>query len=292
METSVCKTSSEGKKDDIHKEPYGDSPYVKAKQAQLVDKDLEAAIVLFWKAINAADNVENAVKDMVVVMKQLDRTEEAIEAIKYSKILCSKPCQESLDNMLLDLYKRCGKIEEQIELLKKKLRLIYQGEAFINGRTTKTGRSHSKKQQVSIKQETARLLGNLGWAYMQQANYVAAEAVLKKAQMIDGDARKASNLCLCLTRQSRYKEAYYFLEQVLQGELPGSEETKSQNTAEKLLAQLNAKMTHSESVDALDLDDHILKGLDDLLNDCSSNRSRRLPIFEEISSFRDQLACS
>ena len=52
---------------------------------------------------------------------------------------------------------KCGKIEEQIELLKRKLRLIYQGEAF-NGRTTRTARSHGKKFQVSIKQETARLL--------------------------------------------------------------------------------------------------------------------------------------
>lgn len=52
---------------------------------------------------------------------------------------------------------KCGKIEEQIELLKRKLRLIYQGEAF-NGRTTRTARSHGKKFQVSVKQETARLL--------------------------------------------------------------------------------------------------------------------------------------
>ena len=52
---------------------------------------------------------------------------------------------------------KCGKIEEQIELLKRKLRLIYQGEAF-HGRPTKTARSHGKKFQVSVKQETSRLL--------------------------------------------------------------------------------------------------------------------------------------
>ncbi|GAU18278.1 hypothetical protein TSUD_176200 [Trifolium subterraneum] len=158
---SVLKKSSKGKKDDlyhvIHKVPYGDSPYVKAKHAQLVDKDPEVAIVYFWKAINAGDKVDSALKDMAVVMKQLDRAEEAIEAIKSFRGLCSKHSQESLDNVLLDLYKKCGRIEEQIELLKRKLRLIYQGEAF-NGRTTKTARSHGKKFQVSIKQETARLL--------------------------------------------------------------------------------------------------------------------------------------
>ena len=35
--------------------------------------------------------------------------------------------------------------------------MIYQGEAF-NGKPTKTARSHGKKFQVSVKQETSRLL--------------------------------------------------------------------------------------------------------------------------------------
>lgn len=72
---------------------------------QLVDKDPEAAIVWFWKAINAGDKVDSALKDMAIVMKQLDRSEEAIEAIKSFRGLCSKHSQESLDNVLLDLYK-------------------------------------------------------------------------------------------------------------------------------------------------------------------------------------------
>ncbi|KAG5002345.1 hypothetical protein AAZX31_08G346000 [Glycine max] len=293
---SVCKKSSKlGKKDDlyhvIHKVPYGDSPYVKAKHAQLVDKDPEAAIVLFWKAINCGDKVDSALKDMAVVMKQLDRSEEAIEAIKSFRGLCSKHSQESLDNVLLDLYKKCGKIEEQIELLKRKLRLIYQGEAF-NGRTTRTARSHGKKFQVSIKQETARLLGNLGWAYMQKENYMMAEVVFKKAQMVDADANKACNLGLCLMRQSRYKEAYYILEEVLMGIIPGSDEIKSRKRAEELLEELNANLPQPEFMDALGLDDDFVKGIDDLLDAWNTNnRPRRLPIFEEISSFRDQLAC-
>ncbi|XP_061350918.1 protein SULFUR DEFICIENCY-INDUCED 1-like isoform X1 [Gastrolobium bilobum] len=294
MDGSVCKKSSKGKKDDlyhvIHKVPYGDSPYVKAKHAQLVDKDPEAAIVLFWKAINAGDKVDSALKDMAVVMKQLDRAEEAIEAIRSFRVLCSKQSQESLDNVLLDLYKKCGRIEEQIDLLKRKLRLIYQGEAF-NGRTTRTARSHGKKFQVSIKQETARLLGNLGWAYMQKTNYMMAEVVFKKAQMIDADANKACNLVLCLMRQSRYEEALLVLEEVLQGKLPGSDEIKSKKRAEELLEELNANMPQPQFMDTLGLDDDFVKGIDELLNAWGTNRSRRLPIFVEISSVRDQLAC-
>ncbi|KAF2547176.1 hypothetical protein F2Q70_00021589 [Brassica cretica] len=115
------------------------------------------AIVWFWKAINTGDRVDSALKDMAVVMKQLDRSEEAIEAIKSFRPRCSKNSQDSLDNVLIDLYKKCGRMEEQVELLKSKLRQIYQGETF-NGKPTKTARSHGKKFQVTVQQEIARLL--------------------------------------------------------------------------------------------------------------------------------------
>lgn len=74
-------------------------------QLQLVEKDPDAAINLFWKAINAGDRVDSSLKDMAVVMKQQDRSEEAIEAVKSFRHLCSKQAQESLDNVLIDLYK-------------------------------------------------------------------------------------------------------------------------------------------------------------------------------------------
>lgn len=59
----------------------------------------------FWKAINAGDRVESALKDMAVVMKQLNRPQEAIEAIKSFRSFCPRNSQESLDNILIDLYK-------------------------------------------------------------------------------------------------------------------------------------------------------------------------------------------
>ncbi|KAL5562084.1 hypothetical protein UlMin_031831 [Ulmus minor] len=297
MELNFKKDSGgiiKGKKDDlyhvIHKVPSGDTPYVRAKHAQLVEKNPEAAISLFWAAINAGDRVDSALKDMAVVMKQLNRTEEAIEAVKSFRKFCSKQAQESLDNVLIDLYKKCGKIEEQIELLKRKLRMIYQGEAF-NGKTTKTARSHGKKFQVSVKQETSRLLGNLGWAYMQKTNFMMAEVVYKKAQMIDPDANKGCNLGLCLMKQARYDEASLVLEEVLQGRLPGSEDSKARRRAQELLMQLKSRQPLPESTDLLGLDDDFVKGLEQMMNERGPVRSKRLPIFEEISPFRDQLAC-
>ncbi|XP_077252814.1 protein SULFUR DEFICIENCY-INDUCED 2-like [Tasmannia lanceolata] len=277
----------------IHKVPSGDSPYVRAKHVQLVDKDPEAAIVLFWKAINAGDRVDSALKDMAVVMKQQDRAEEAIEAIKSFRDRCSKQAQESLDNVLFDLYKKCGRVEEQIELLKRKLRMIYQGEVF-NGRTTKTARSRGKKFQVSIKQETSRILGNLGWAYMQQGNYPAAEMVYRKAQLIEPDANKACNLGLCLIKQAHFDEAQSVLQDVLNKRFLGSDDCKSLSRAGELLSELKTRQYELESSThqpGLNLEETILEGLDLFLNEWAPFRPRRLPIFEEISPFRDQIAC-
>ncbi|XP_068655578.1 protein SULFUR DEFICIENCY-INDUCED 2-like [Aristolochia californica] len=53
---------------------------------------------------------------------------------------CSNEAQEFLVDVLLDLYKRCGKVDEQIELLQLKLKVVEEGPAF-NGRKTKFTRS-------------------------------------------------------------------------------------------------------------------------------------------------------
>ncbi|XAR60988.1 hypothetical protein NMG60_11034555 [Bertholletia excelsa] len=276
----------------IHKVPSGDGPYVKAKHYQLVEKDLEGAIVWFWKAINAGDRIDSALKDMAVVMKQLDRSEEAIEAIRSFRSRCSKQAQDSLDNILIDLYKKCGKVDEQVVLLKQKLRMIYHGEVF-NGRPTKTARSHGKKFQVSVKQETSRLLGNLGWAYMQKGHYIAAEAVYKKAQMIDPDANKASNLGLCLIKMARYDEARLVVEDILQCRLPGSDDARAINRAEELLSELESRQPPPILLElaGLNMDDRLEDEMDRWIQELGPSRSKRLPIFEEISTYRDQLAC-
>ena len=74
-------------------------------RSQLVDKDPGRAISLFWAAINAGDRVESALKDMALVMKQLNRSDEAIEAIRSFRHLCPSDSQDSLDNILVELFK-------------------------------------------------------------------------------------------------------------------------------------------------------------------------------------------
>jgi hypothetical protein len=75
------------------------------KILELVEKDLDASIAWFWKAIIAGDKLDSALKDMAVVMKQRGYLAEAIDAIKSLRHRCPKQSQGSLDNILLDLYK-------------------------------------------------------------------------------------------------------------------------------------------------------------------------------------------
>ncbi|XP_027347849.1 protein POLLENLESS 3-LIKE 2 [Abrus precatorius] len=228
-----------------HKVPVGDTPYVRAKNVQLVDKDPERAIPLFWAAINAGDRVDSALKDMAIVMKQQNRAEEAIEAIKSLRSRCSDQAQESLDNILLDLYKRCGRLDDQITLLKHKLYLIQQGLAF-NGKRTKTARSQGKKFQVSVEQEATRLLGNLGWALMQQNNYMEAEEAYRRALSIAPDNNKMCNLGICLMKQGRIGEAketlYRVKPAVIDGPRGSDSHLKAYERAQQMLKDLESEM--------------------------------------------------
>ncbi|CAJ1942321.1 unnamed protein product [Sphenostylis stenocarpa] len=228
-----------------HKVPVGDTPYVRAKNVQLVDKDPERAIPLFWAAINAGDRVDSALKDMAIVMKQQNRAGEAIEAIKSLRSRCSDQAQESLDNILLDLYKRCGRLDDQIALLKHKLYLIQQGLAF-NGKRTKTARSQGKKFQVSVEQEATRLLGNLGWALMQQNNYIEAEEAYRRALSIAPDNNKMCNLGICLMKQGRIGEAketlYRVKPAVMDGPRGSDSHLKAYERAQQMLKDLESEM--------------------------------------------------
>ncbi|KAK1297342.1 hypothetical protein QJS10_CPB15g00427 [Acorus calamus] len=231
-----------------HKIPVGDTPYVKAKRVQLVDKDPEKAIALFWAAINAGDRVDSALKDMAIVMKQQNRAEEAIEAIKSLRVRCTDQAQESLDNILLDLYKRCGRLDDQITLLKHKLVLIHQGTAF-NGKRTKTARSQGKKFQVSLEQEATRLLGNLGWALMQQQNYIEAEAAYRRALLLGPDNNKMCNLGICLMKQGRIVEAKETLRRVRPAMVDGprgvDSHLKAFERAQEMLHDLESELMNN-----------------------------------------------
>ncbi|CAM8989486.1 unnamed protein product [Rhodiola kirilowii] len=196
-----------------HKLPAGDSPYVRAKHVQLVDKNPVKAVSLFWAAINSGDRVDSALKDMAVVMKQLDRSDEAIEAIISFRSLCLPESQDSLDNVLVELYKRSGRIEEEIEILQHKLKRIEEGTTF-GGKKWKFARCQGRRVQVTVEQETARILGNLAWAYLQLGEYTIAEEKYREGLSLDPDKNMQCNLAYCLLQMHRTEEAKSLLEAV------------------------------------------------------------------------------
>lgn len=268
-----------------------------------MEKDLDASIVWFWKAIETGDKVDSALKDMAVVMKQRGYLKDAIDAIKSLRHLCnpSRQSQESLDNILLDLYKASGRTREEIDLLKQKLRRIFHGEAFPRGKSTKRARSHGRKIHVSVKQETSRVLGNLAWAYMQERNFMAAEAVYRKAQMVDPDANKACNLALCLVEQRRMGDAEKVLDGVLSGvyveQIGGGEKAvrKAEELMERIRAGKGGDGVEEDQEDGVEADE-MAELLDVVVKEWARpyrRSDRRLPVFEEITPFcgRGQIAC-
>ncbi|KAF3657861.1 protein POLLENLESS 3 [Capsicum chacoense] len=225
----------------IHKVPAGDSPYVRAKHVQLIDKDPSKAVSLFWAAINSGDRVDSALKDMAVVMKQLDRSDEAIEAIKSFRNLCPPESQESIDNILIELYKRSGRLDEEIELLELKLKNVEEGIAF-GGKKTKIARSQGKKVQITIEKEYSRLLGNLAWSHMQLKNFKLAEEYYRKALSLESDKNKQSNLAICLMHMNKITEARFLLQSIKASDRRQMDEscTKSFERATQMLAELES----------------------------------------------------
>ncbi|CAM0910881.1 unnamed protein product [Alopecurus aequalis] len=193
--------------------PAADSPYVRAKQAQLIEKDPNKAVPLFWAAINSGERIESALKDMATVLKQANRAEEAIEAIRTFRDRCPNEAQDSLDNILIDLYKKCGRTKEQIEMLTVKLRMV--DEDLASGRwKTKLSKSHGRVVYLSLRDEKARLLGNLAWAYMKSENYEEAEMLYRQALAIEADYNKECNLAICLMKIGKAAEAKYLLQYI------------------------------------------------------------------------------
>lgn len=136
---------------------------------------------------------------------------------------------------------------------------------------------------------------------MQQQRYIAAEVVYRKAQMIDPDANKACNLSLCLIEQGRLEEANRILRDVLERKYTTFSDSKIFRRAEELMARINSQtkfliwdIKNEKPVlndDQSKMDDDMIEMLDMVIKQWAPFRSKRLPIFEEISDFRDPVAC-
>ncbi|KAH9689773.1 chloroplast stem-loop binding protein of 41 kDa b [Citrus sinensis] len=133
------------------------------------------------------------------------------------------------------------------------------------------------------------LQGNLGWAYMQKSNFMAAEILYQKAQMIDPDANKACNMGLCLIKRTRYNGARSVLEDVLYGRIPDSEDGRTRKRAEELLLELESKQPQPDLSDilGLNLDDEFVNGLEEMARVTLFTRGKA-PIAQQLPGESDQ----
>ena len=200
--------------------PKGSNPYARAKQVQLVEKDLERAEKLFRTAINQKDNWESAVKDLAMILDQLGRTEEAIELLKKHRDTVND--KQSIDNLLTSLYGKAEFYDQAIILLDEKL------------------------QQAKSTASKIPLLWQIGNTYLRQEKYAEAEQNFKQILRLQRDNQAAErNLAICLFKQERLDEAEKILNRILNTSL----DTKA---AELLDAIKQAKQTgYSRKLDEI-----------------------------------------
>ncbi|XP_010415133.1 PREDICTED: protein POLLENLESS 3-LIKE 1 [Camelina sativa] len=121
-----------------------------------------------------------------------------------------------MDNLLLDLYKKSGRIQEEAELLEHKLKTLEQQDTHNGGRIIAVKRSYRKQNNKTIEQEKAQILGNLAWVHLPLHNYAIAEQYYRNALSLEPDNNKLCNLAVCLIRIDRILEAKSLLEDVRQ----------------------------------------------------------------------------
>ena len=170
--------------------PKGSNPYARAKQVQLIEKNLERAEKLFRTAIKQRDNWESAVKDLAMLLDQQGRAEEAIELLeKYRGVFSGK---QSLDNLLIRLYSKAEHYDQAITLLNEKL------------------------QKANTSASKIPLLWQIGNAYLRQEKYTQAEQHFKQILHLQrGNQSAERNLAICLFKQERLDEAEKILNRIL-----------------------------------------------------------------------------
>ena len=169
--------------------PKGDGPYARARRAQLVDLDLEAAEKLFKEAIQTGDNAESAEKDLATLLNQQGRVDEAIALLEDS----SKRAKDasSYENMLATFYQHANRHDDAVRILEQLFR-----------KTPRTKRSS--------------LLTRIATSHLRARKYAAAEDALRK--LLDDDPHNRTALRLIgVLEDARNAESQDDAEEVIGG---------------------------------------------------------------------------
>ena len=95
--------------------PKGQGPYARAKRAQFIDQDLDAAEELLKLAIRQRDKEESAIKDLASLLNQRERTKDAIALLEKNsrRFMGVSP----YDSMLATFYQHSDRHSDAIEVL-------------------------------------------------------------------------------------------------------------------------------------------------------------------------------
>lgn len=100
------------------------------------------------------------------------------------------------------------------------------------------------------------LQGNLGWALMQQNNYIEAEDAYRRALLIAPDNNKMCNLGICLMKQGRIGEAKETLRRVKPAVAHGprgiDSHLKAYERAQQMLKDLESEMMNKGNGDRVE----------------------------------------
>jgi tetratricopeptide (TPR) repeat protein len=206
--------------------PKGSGYYARAKRAQVVEKQPERAIVLFKKAIEMGENIESSIKDLAMLLVQMERAPEAVQVIERNLSRIRE--RQSMDNLLIaTVYPKAGQYGKAIALLEGKHRSA----------TTPT--------------KSAQIAAQLANLYMQSGDYIRAEEGFREVASRGFDTRSTQrSIAYCLVKQEKYGDA----ETILNGILGTAFDAQS---AELLQAITRARATG----DASRLDDIVESNL-------------------------------
>ncbi|KAJ6859851.1 hypothetical protein NC651_036229 [Populus alba x Populus x berolinensis] len=155
---------------------------------RLTNKDPNKVVSLSWAAINAGDRVNSSLKDMAVVMKQLDGADEAIELIKSFRRLYPYDSRESIENVLVELYKVKWASGEHESSRRVKSELLVQVDGVNNSPTCE----HGHRKIVMVLAAT-----NFSWDIDEALRLMATDADIDEvARRTEGYSEDAlTNVC-------------------------------------------------------------------------------------------------
>ena len=227
--------------------PKGDGPYARAKRAQLVDLDFEAAEKLFKEAIRTGNKAESAEKDLATLLNEQGRVDEAIALLQDSSRRARD--SSSYDNMLATFYQHANRHDDAVRILER-----------LHKRTPR--------------EKGSSLLLRIAFSHLRASRYDAAEDTLRKLFHDDPHNRTALRL-IGVLEDARNAESQDEVEEVI-GDLGllADEGVMLSALARTAIEQCTYKGVDQEKLQSGTADRQEVRSVVDLVKELGTSRPR------------------